>query len=110
LAGTLGCSLTERGEITLEAAAENRRGMQYDGAAHALPWRHQAPEGLPRCSQGDQDRHENVIWEIEKRPARGRREEYRRDRRNPSVSDCTGSAKKGRQEEPPKAGPCPDWH
>jgi hypothetical protein len=39
----------ERGEVTLEARRENRRGMQYDGPAHASPWPPQGSAGLPRC-------------------------------------------------------------
>src|SRR5437764_14498893 len=36
--------------------SEDRRGVQYDGSAHASPWRHQGLAGLPRCSLGDQER------------------------------------------------------
>ena len=51
-------------------SSENRRGMQYDGAAHASPWRHQGPAGLPRCSLGDQDRGpDRIYWSQAIRPS-----------------------------------------
>ena len=50
----------ERGEISLEAAAK-WSGMQYDGGAHASPWRDQGPAGLSRRSLGHQDRRPGRI-------------------------------------------------
>src|SRR5271165_3855789 len=50
--------------------SEIGRGMQYDGAAHAPPWRHQGPTGLPRRSLGNQDsRPDRIYWAEATRPS-----------------------------------------